>query len=76
MSCSSTQSSFGSRFLTDDSLAYAEMRLILARILYAFDMELVDKGVDWLDQKVGVLWEKPPLRVYLTPVTRSASPDE
>ena len=44
------------------------MRLILARILYAFDLELVNKDVDWFDQKVGTLWEKPPLPVYLTPV--------
>jgi len=55
--------------LTDGRLAYAEMRLILARILYAFDLELVNKDVDWFDQKVGTLWEKPPLPVYLTPVS-------
>lgn len=50
------------------SLAYAEMRLILARILYNFDMELVDKNLDWFEQKAGVLWRKKPLPVYLTPV--------
>lgn len=46
------------------------MRLILARILYSFDLELVDKDQDWFDQKVYVLRDKPALKVYLTPVSR------
>jgi cytochrome P450 len=50
------------------SLAYAEMRTILARLLFNFDMELVDPEVDWLDQQVFFLWKKPPLNVNLTPV--------
>lgn len=52
-----------------DSLAYAEMRLILAKVVYNFDMELADKETDWLRQKAYTLWEKPPLPVYLTPRT-------
>jgi hypothetical protein len=43
------------------------MRLILAKIVYNFDMELADKDFDWLKQKAGTLWQKPPLNVYLTP---------
>ena len=50
------------------SLAYAEMRLILARIVYNFDMQLVDENEDWLDQNVYILWQKRPLRLWLTPV--------
>ena len=50
------------------SLAYAEMRLILARVLYNFDMELVDPSLDWMTQKSYVLWSKPELPVYLKPV--------
>lgn len=50
------------------SLANAEMRTILARLIYNFDMELVDPNEDWLDQDVFFLWRKPPLNVYLTPV--------
>lgn len=50
------------------SLAYAESKLILARILYNFDMELVDPDEDWMDQKAFFIWTKPPLNVYLTPV--------
>ncbi len=50
------------------SLAYAEMRLILARIIYNFDMELGDENDDWLDQNIYILWQKRPLPVILTPV--------
>ena len=52
------------------SLAYAEMRLILARLIYNFDPQLVDEKTNWLDQEVYVLWRKPALDVYLTPVKR------
>jgi len=44
------------------------MRTILARLLFNFDIELVNPEVDWLDQKVFFLWTKVPLNVYLTPV--------
>ena len=43
------------------------MRLILAKVLYNFDMELADKDGDWLRQKAYTLWSKPPLSVYMTP---------
>ena len=52
------------------SLAYAEMRLILARVIYNFDMQLVDEDHDWMDQKVYILWIKHKLEVFLTPVKR------
>lgn len=44
------------------------MRTILARLLFNFDMELVDPEKDWMDQNVFFLWRKLPLNVYLTPV--------
>lgn len=49
------------------SLAYAEMRLVLARLIYAFDFELADpKDVwDWGRQKTFIFWEKEPLKVFL-----------
>ncbi|OIW22978.1 putative cytochrome P450 monooxygenase [Coniochaeta ligniaria NRRL 30616] len=59
--------SVGPRDCVGKNLAYAEMRLILAKVVYNFDMELADKDVDWLQQKVYTLWSKPPLNVYLTP---------
>lgn len=47
------------------SLAYAEMELIMAKLLFNFDLELVD-GDGWADQKSYTIWEKNPLNVKLT----------
>ena len=53
------------------SLAYAEMRVILARLVWNFDMKLVESSGDWIgDQKHYILWNKLPLKVVLTPVAR------
>lgn len=49
------------------SLAYVEMRLILARMIINFEMELAEPDFDWIDQKVYNLWEKPPLMLKLLP---------
>lgn len=44
------------------------MRIILARVLWNFDLKLADESKDWLGkQKIYLLWEKSPLYVYLTP---------
>ncbi|KAK7427044.1 hypothetical protein QQZ08_006471 [Neonectria magnoliae] len=60
--------SHGARNCLGKNLGYAEMRLILARLLWNFDFELVDpKDKDWIyDQPMYGLWEKPPLKVHLT----------
>jgi hypothetical protein len=42
------------------------MNLILARLIFEFDIELDDEKVDWMDQRVFTLWEKPPLMVRLS----------
>jgi hypothetical protein len=47
------------------------MRMILARMIFNFDMELEQPEQDWLDQVSFVLWEKPKLMVRLKP--RSSS---
>ncbi|RYP20696.1 hypothetical protein DL765_002646 [Monosporascus sp. GIB2] len=63
--------SFGPRNCIGRNLAYAEMRLILARIVYGFDMKLADDSTDWIKrQKTFILWDRIPLNVYLTPVQR------
>ncbi|KAH8880467.1 cytochrome P450 [Thozetella sp. PMI_491] len=62
--------SFGPRNCIGRHLAYAEMRLILARLIYNFDPQLVDEKKNWLDQEVYVLWRKPSLNVFLKPVSR------
>lgn len=50
-------------------LAYAEMRIIVARIVFAFDLSLADKTdrFDWGEQETYIFWEKRPLNVVLTP---------
>ncbi|KAF2478053.1 cytochrome P450 monooxygenase-like protein [Lindgomyces ingoldianus] len=62
--------SFGPRNCLGKNLAYAEMRLILTKVLWNFDLELVDRERDWFDQKVFTLWDKPPLMVKLKLVER------
>ena len=43
------------------SMAYHEVRLIMAKVLYAFDFELAPESNGWLDQNTYILWEKKPL---------------
>ena len=53
------------------SLAYIEMRIILARVLWNFDMRIAEESLDWMSkQKIYNLWEKGPLMVHLTPAKR------
>lgn len=45
------------------------MRLILARIVFHFDLQLADPNFDWLNNNTAfVLWNKPKLNVLLKPV--------
>lgn len=40
--------------------------MIMARVLWNFDMELCPESEDWLNQDVHIIWEKGPLMVRLT----------
>ncbi|KAI6092809.1 putative cytochrome P450 [Hypoxylon rubiginosum] len=61
----------GPRNCIGRNLAYAEMRMILARIVYDFDMKLSDESQKWIErQRAFALWDRIPLHVYLTPVKR------
>jgi cytochrome P450 len=59
--------SVGTRNCIGKTLAYAEQRLIMAKLLWRFDLSVPagSKGFErWMeDQKVWVLWDKPPLMV-------------
>ncbi|KAK7185895.1 hypothetical protein DPSP01_013634 [Paraphaeosphaeria sporulosa] len=48
-------------------LAYAELRVTLARLLFTFDMRLADENDrwDWGEQNTYILWDKRPLNVAL-----------
>ncbi len=57
--------------LTENSLAYVEMRLILVRLIWGYDLTLVDDvSRQFLECKAFSLWMKGPLNVCLTPVAR------
>lgn len=44
-----------------------EMRTILCKMLWVFDMELVDKNLDWnRDTENYLLWNRPELHVKYT----------
>lgn len=52
-------------WLTYHSLAYAEIRSILARVLWNFELQLECESDEWLPQKEFVFWDKPSLWVNL-----------
>ncbi|KAL8905669.1 MAG: hypothetical protein Q9207_002483 [Kuettlingeria erythrocarpa] len=57
--------SMGPRGCIGKGLAYFEMRSILARMLWHFDIQLEEESQDWTEQKEYALWDKPPLWVRL-----------
>ncbi|CAI7657890.1 unnamed protein product [Penicillium crustosum] len=57
--------SFGPRNCIGKNLAYHELRLILAKVLYNFDITLLPESVGWEKQKTFLLWEKHDLMVQL-----------
>lgn len=70
--------SFGPRSCLGKNLARAEMCLLLARILWRFDLELVEteEGMSWLDrQRIWGFWQKPALLCRLAPAKREVHTD-
>ncbi|KAI0146938.1 cytochrome P450 [Xylariaceae sp. FL1272] len=59
--------SFGPRDCIGRNLALHEMRLILAKVLWNFDLSLDSSCDSWHEQRIVALWEKPPLKVYIRP---------
>lgn len=61
----------GPRACLGRNLAYVEMRLIMARVIWNFDMKISNDSLDWYSkQKVFLFWEKDTLNTFLTPVVR------
>ncbi|KAI8937337.1 hypothetical protein NX059_006543 [Plenodomus lindquistii] len=60
--------SVGTRDCVGKNMAYHEMRLLIAKVLYNFDLELCPESKDWSDQRTFILWEKKPLMCKLTAV--------
>jgi hypothetical protein len=46
------------------------MRLIVAKLIWNFDMELQQESQNWTNQLTYNLWSKGELRVKLTPAER------
>ncbi|EQB58913.1 cytochrome P450 [Colletotrichum gloeosporioides Cg-14] len=59
---------FGPRDCLGQNMAMHEMRLILATLLFSYDLELCEESKDWTNQKAFALWIKKPLMVRATPV--------
>ncbi|KAL2071881.1 hypothetical protein VTL71DRAFT_13116 [Oculimacula yallundae] len=55
----------GSRGCLGKNLAFAEMRSVVARLIWHFDIEVQPESLHWDKQNVYVLWDKPPLKVKL-----------
>jgi cytochrome P450 len=51
--------------MAEQHLAMAEMRAILARVLWHFDINLCEESAGWNEQKSFILWDKPDLMVRL-----------
>ncbi|KAE8153715.1 cytochrome P450 [Aspergillus avenaceus] len=58
--------SIGPRNCIGRNLAHNEMRLILARVLWNFDLALCQESRGWADQRSFIIWQKPPLLCRLT----------
>ncbi|KAF0318388.1 trichothecene c-15 hydroxylase [Colletotrichum asianum] len=60
--------SIGPRNCIGKNLANAEMRLILARLIWNFDIRATEDIQKWYDEsEVYILWQKGPVNVFLSP---------
>ena len=51
-------------------MAWLEMRLALAKVLWNFDLSLCKESQDWMNHGCYLLWEKTPLMVVAAPRLR------
>ncbi|OLN83342.1 Versicolorin B desaturase 2 [Colletotrichum chlorophyti] len=65
--------STGPRNCIGRHLAYAEIRTILAKILWEFDVELSQESQGWMEGlKIYGVWEKKPLMIRFQPAQKEA----
>ena len=59
---------YGPRSCIGEALAYAELRIILAKMIFTYDWEWLNPKLDWLrDCRYYGLWDKPALNVKFHP---------
>lgn len=58
--------SLGPRNCIGKNLAFSEMRQIMARVLYRFDLDLAHPEMEWEKQKSYTLWAKGPLMCHIS----------
>ncbi|KAI6773102.1 hypothetical protein HG530_004060 [Fusarium avenaceum] len=60
--------SLGTRGCLGKSLGWLEMRTILAKMYFKYDLELVDHSLDWhVQSQMHTLWQKPVMKVVVKP---------
>lgn len=59
--------SAGPRACLGKNLAYAELRLIISKMIWNFDMELINDDGNWPNQKIYVLYQKKSMMIRLSP---------
>lgn len=63
--------SLGPRVCLGINLAYLELRVILAKLVFSFEWELVDAHVDWTkENKLYGLWKKAELKMRFHPSSK------
>lgn len=59
----------GGRNCLGQNIAWAEMRLIIGRMVWNFDISPAC-DLDWTKQKTFMLWQKEPFYICLKPIHR------
>jgi len=63
----------GPRGCIGKNLSYMEMRIIISKLVWHFDFELVNKDLDWMSEaKFYSVWRKPNLMVRFRNVSRES----
>jgi len=62
--------SYGPRNCLGRNLAWAEIRIILSKMIWSFEIESSGPNYQWEKQLTFVMWQKEPLMVSVTPVKR------
>lgn len=60
--------------LPSSSLAWMELRTILAKMHFKYDIKLLNGDLDWnRDSEMHTLWKKPKLMVHVLPRAEEAA---